>query len=82
MGIEISKKEIVKILKNLNFRILSLSKNDINVEIPTYRTDVTIDEDLIEEVLRIYGYENIPAHVLHWKFQNKLHLILLFRKIL
>ncbi len=63
-GIEISKKEIVKILKNLNFRILSLSKNDINVEIPTYRTDVTIDEDLIEEVLRIYGYENIPAHVL------------------
>lgn len=63
-GIEIPKSEVVKILKNLNFKVLYQSRDLITVEVPTYRTDVTIDEDLIEEVLRIYGYDKIPTHVL------------------
>ncbi len=55
LGIKISTKEIVTILKNLGFE---LSKNLV-VTVPTFRRDVSIQEDLIEEVGRIYGYEKI-----------------------
>lgn len=63
-GTKIEKNEIKKILLGLNFKIVGFDKSDIEVEVPTYRTDVTLEEDLIEEILRIYGYEKIPTHVL------------------
>ena len=63
-GVDIPKKTIKKILLGLDFKILKQSKDGLEIEIPTYRTDVTCEEDLIEEVLRIYGYDKIPAHTL------------------
>ena len=63
-GVEIDVKTASKILELLNFKLLSKSKDSIEVLVPTYRTDVTLDEDLIEEVLRIYGYDKIPADTL------------------
>ena len=57
-GVEIEKKEINKILTNLNFGDID------NVVIPTYRTDVILEEDLIEEIIRIYGYDKIPSKTL------------------
>lgn len=63
-GIEIPKSEVINILKNLNFRVLAQSKNILEILVPTYRTDVTLEEDLVEEVLRIYGYDKIPTPVL------------------
>ncbi|HET7098773.1 MAG TPA: phenylalanine--tRNA ligase subunit beta [Patescibacteria group bacterium] len=71
-GVEIPKARVLKILKDLSFKIISHTKDSISVEVPTYRTDVRIDEDLIEEVLRIYGYENIPAHVLSLEIPNQI----------
>lgn len=57
-GIDFDKKEINKILSNLGF-------GNINkIVIPTYRTDVVLVEDLIEEIVRIYGYDKIPAKTL------------------
>jgi phenylalanyl-tRNA synthetase beta chain len=43
-----------------------MSEKDINVEIsvPSYRNDIEIKEDIVEEILRIYGYDNIPPAVL------------------
>ena len=58
MGIKVPKTKIVKILKNLEFRITQL-KDYLNVEVPIYRTDIKASEDLVEEIARVYGYDNI-----------------------
>ncbi len=63
-GVDIPKKEVEKILLGLNFEILKQSKDALETLVPTYRTDVTCQEDLIEEILRIYGYDKIPPHTL------------------
>ena len=61
LGIDISQKEVINILKRLNFKLLEEMEGVIKLEVPTLRTDVSLPEDLIEEVGRIYGYENIPT---------------------
>lgn len=63
-GLDIPVSEIKDILKSLNFKILSSSIKGLEVLVPTYRTDVYLEEDVIEEVLRIYGYDKIPTKVL------------------
>jgi phenylalanyl-tRNA synthetase beta chain len=47
------------ILKTLGITVLSVSDDCIGVETPSWRHDLTIEEDLIEEILRISGFENI-----------------------
>lgn len=61
LGIEIPKKEVLKILKKLEFKILHSKFNILDIEAPTFRLDINLQEDLIEEIGRIYGYEKIPA---------------------
>ncbi|MFA6074162.1 MAG: phenylalanine--tRNA ligase subunit beta [Candidatus Woesearchaeota archaeon] len=56
--------EIKKVLDKLQFKIVEKNKENLTVLIPTYRTDVKLEEDLIEEIIRIYGYDNIPANTL------------------
>lgn len=63
-GVDIDIKTIKKILISLNFKLIKRQKESLQVEIPTYRTDVTLTEDLVEEILRIYGYDKIPAKTL------------------
>ncbi|PIU03600.1 hypothetical protein COT44_02270 [Candidatus Shapirobacteria bacterium CG08_land_8_20_14_0_20_39_18] len=63
-GVEIEKKSVLEILNRLNFRIKKNSGDELSIICPTYRTDVVQEEDLVEEVLRIYGYENIPPKIL------------------
>lgn len=62
-GIDITKVEAKKILKRLNFKTYDKGKNII-VEVPTIRTDVVCEEDVIEEILRIKGYEKINESLL------------------
>jgi len=59
LGIEIDKKKVVAILNNLGFEIKKSKKNELLIIIPTFRSDVEREEDLIEEIGRIYGYEKI-----------------------
>ena len=61
LGIKISHQEIIAILKSLGFKIKHLRLKTIEVEVPTFRLDVSIPEDLIEEIGRIHGYQEIPA---------------------
>lgn len=61
LGIEIPKAEIIKIFKRLKFKILNSKFNILTIEVPTFRLDVSIPEDLIEEIGRVYGYQKIPA---------------------
>jgi len=61
LGIDIKKEKILKILKSLGFEIQSQKLNKIKVLVPSFRKDISIEEDLIEEIGRIYGYENFPS---------------------
>ena len=56
---------IRKILESMDFRFVEASATGALVEVPAYRVDVTRECDVVEEVLRIYGYNNIelPANM-------------------
>jgi phenylalanyl-tRNA synthetase beta chain len=60
LGYHIENLEVEKILLGLGFEITGNSKNELMVNIPSYRHDVEREIDLIEEVARIYGYNKIP----------------------
>lgn len=60
LGVEISKEEVVDILGRLGFSIVNQSDAELTVDVPSYRFDITLEADLIEELARIYGYNNIP----------------------
>jgi len=62
LGIHLGVSEIESIFKRLGFKVDYDGKDLFSVEVPTYRNDVSIEVDLIEEVLRIYGYDNIEKH--------------------
>ena len=59
IGQPIPKNTVKQILKNLEIKLLNESKNSLRLSIPAYRVDVTREVDLIEEILRIYGYNRI-----------------------
>ena len=62
-GIEISNDTIVKTLKSLGFEV-TLDGDKFTVEVPSWRAtkDVTIKADIIEEITRIYGYDNFDIN--------------------
>jgi phenylalanyl-tRNA synthetase beta chain len=64
IGIEIQKEEIIKILTALEFTILEVNEESVKVTAPSHRHDIKDQEDLVEEVIRIYGYDKIISHPL------------------
>lgn len=63
LGITISPQQMKALLERLNLKITinsQLSTFNYHVIIPTYRNDLRIEEDIIEEVARLYGYNNFP----------------------
>lgn len=60
LGEKLPDKEIEKILLSLGF-LTHISKTDITITVPSWRRDIGIDVDIIEEISRIFGYHNIPA---------------------
>jgi phenylalanyl-tRNA synthetase beta chain len=59
IGAEISDADIRSIIEALDIRVLSAEGAALELEVPPYRVDVTREVDIIEEVLRIYGYNQI-----------------------
>ena len=59
MGKKIGAETILKILRFMDFGILSSDDHGAEVTVPTYKVDVYRECDVVEEVLRIYGYDNI-----------------------
>ena len=59
IGQEISKDDVCKILTGLEINIEHSSHEGMLIQIPYYRVDVTRPADVIEEILRVYGYNNI-----------------------
>lgn len=65
LGIVIPEKEVIKILSSLNLTPILRDSGQarmttIQCTIPTYRNDLKIEEDIVEEIARIYGYNNFP----------------------
>lgn len=65
IGKRIGNQTIQSILRSLEIEILSENEQGLKVRVPAYRVDVQRPADLVEEILRIYGYNNveIPTHV-------------------
>jgi len=66
IGQEIPRETIKSILTSLDFKVNSVTEGGLGLTIPSYRTDVQREADIIEEILRVYGYNNI-------EFSNKLN---------
>ena len=64
IGIDIEPTEMVRILTQLGFDVEQRS-DALVCKPPSYRFDMSIREDLIEEIARIYGYDNIPSVLPH-----------------
>ena len=58
----IMNKEIKEILSSLGF-FVTLTRDTVSVRVPSYRRDVVIDVDIIEEIARVHGYNNIPSQL-------------------
>lgn len=61
LGMQIPAKSVESILKSLGFEVMR-NKKAWRVRAPSYRFDVAIAEDVIEELARLYGYEHVPTH--------------------
>ena len=60
-GIEIGTKDVVKILRNIGMVVKREGRGRYIVTPPTCRVDILREIDLIEEVIRLYGYDRVPA---------------------
>lgn len=60
LGMTIAKEEIISIYKRLGFAV-GEAEDVLVVTVPSRRGDIRIEEDLIEEAARLYGYDNIPS---------------------
>lgn len=53
--------QVESILESLDIKVLSKNDDTLNLEVPAYRVDVQREIDVIEEVMRIYGFNSIPV---------------------
>ena len=61
IGVELTAEKMTQILELLDFEIKAVQKDTWHILVPTYRVDVTRDVDIAEELLRIYGFNEVPV---------------------
>ncbi|MGH9339957.1 MAG: phenylalanine--tRNA ligase subunit beta [Acidobacteriota bacterium] len=71
-GVSFDHEFLTDLLSRLEFEVSSANAQDLQVQVPSFRSDVGIEDDLVEEVARHYGYERIentyPAAPVPGKF--------------
>lgn len=88
LGTHLSLSEIVSIFERLQFEIVREENETVTLRVPTYRNDIQVEIDLIEEIARIYGLNNIPMrpekyasttipHSPNYLFEKKVSTLLL-----
>ncbi len=73
LGTKISENEIIDIFERLDFEIIEKNEEAILVQVPSYRNDLSHEIDLIEEIARIYGYNNIAKVNPYYRSSNATH---------
>lgn len=87
-GMEISPKDVKTRLNNLGYQLLTQDDSSLTLEIPHWRTDVEVEDDLVADILRIGDYNKIPLSPLTtsipkeitpplYKFEQKLRELML-----
>lgn len=61
LGVNVPMDQFINILESLEFKCNLVSSEVLELEVPTFRLDITEDADILEEIARIYGYDNIPS---------------------
>jgi phenylalanyl-tRNA synthetase beta chain len=64
-GMDFEIKKVEKILESLGYKVISKKSDTLNLEVPYFRTDIDVEDDLVADVLRISNYENIPLEGLN-----------------
>lgn len=59
-GATINREDVLRILGLLEIRVLADKGDSLDLQVPPYRFDVTREADVIEDILRIYGFNNVP----------------------
>ena len=63
IGIKLESKKQINILKDLKFQINQSNEKECDLLVPSWRNDIENNIDVVEEVIRIYGYENITESI-------------------
>lgn len=61
LGVDLSINEVKSIIKSLKLDIIKENANILTILVPSRRQDITIKQDIAEEIARIYGYDNIKS---------------------
>ncbi len=67
LGTDFDIEYVSQVLKNLHMEVTKTDECCLSVVAPSYRFDMEIPEDLIEEVARVYGYSNLPETMPSYK---------------
>lgn len=76
LGVDVPNKEIENIFALLKFKPKKASAKEAawDVQVPPYRLDMSLPEDLIEEIARLYGYDKIPTHFIKAQLKIAQHI--------
>ena len=72
IGIEIDKNFVIQTLQNLGFTVQQLGESLLLAQVPSHRNDIKIYQDLIEEIIRIYGLNQIKSEPLKIDGENNI----------
>ena len=64
LGMELELTKVEEMLLSLGFQVEREGSGRLNAQVPYWRNDINIEEDLVEEVVRIIGYDNVPTTML------------------
>lgn len=67
LGIELSAQKVSKELQKLSFVAQAGSASEVRVQVPWWRSDVAMEADIAEEVIKLVGYEALPSTIPSWR---------------